>query len=251
TPLLEKLVREQKGKVALIKLDVDRNPDIAAQLRIQSIPTVYAFYKGQPLDAFQGALPESQLRSFIERLIESAGMGQSPAERLLAEAAAALAEGDSDRAAEILGAVQQMEPGDSRAVAGLAEVALARGEREEAQRLLDSIPEKDADRPEVKKARAALDLAAEADEAGDVAALRTRLEAAPDDLSARFDLARALAAHGDREAAAQHLLEIVRRDRDWQDGAAREQLLKMFDAAGAADPFTRTWRRRLSSVLFA
>ncbi len=251
TPVLEKLVREQKGKVALIKLDIDRNPDIAAQLRIQSIPTVFAFYQGQPMDAFQGALPESQLRQFIERLVKNAGEGRSPVDDLLEDADRALAEGDADRAAEIFGAIRRMEPGDARAIAGLARVALARGAREEARRLLDSVPAADAGRPEVLKARAALDLAAAAADAGDVAELETRLAARPDDLATRYELARALLARGDREAAAEQLVAIIRADRDWNDGAAREQLLKMFEAAGPTDPFTRTWRRRLSSILFS
>ncbi len=251
TPVLEKLVREQKGKVALIKLDIDRNPDIAAQLRIQSIPTVFAFYQGQPLDAFQGALPESQLRQFIERLVKNADQGRSPVDDLLEDAEGALGEGDVARAAEIFGAVLRMEPGDVRAVAGLARVALARGERDEARRLLDSVPEADAGKPEVLKARAALDLAEAAEEAGDVAELEARVAAHADDLAARFDLARALLAHGDREAAAEHLIAIVRADRDWNEGAARAQLLKMFEAAGPTDPFTQTWRRRLSSILFS
>ena len=251
TPVLEKLVREQKGKLALIKLDIDRNPDIAAQLRIQSIPTVFAFYQGQPIDAFQGALPESQLREFIERLVKNATQGRSPVDDLLEEAESALAAGDSARAAEIFGAVLKMQPGDVRAVAGLSQVALARGEREEARRLLDSLPEAEAGRPEVLKARAALDLAEAAEKAGDVAELEARVAASPDDLAARFDLAQALLARGDREAAAEHLIAIIRADRDWNEGAARTQLLKMFEAAGPKDPFTQTWRRRLSSILFS
>ncbi len=251
TPLLDKLVREQKGKLALIKLDIDRNPDIAAQLRIQSIPTVFAFYQGQPIDAFQGALPESQLREFIERLVKNATQGRSPVDDLREEAESALAAGDSARAAEIFGAVLKMQPGDVRAVAGLSQVALARGEREEARRLLDSLPEAEAGKPEVLKARAALDLAEAAEKAGDVAELDARVAASPDDLAARFDLAQALLAHGDREAAAEHLIAIIRADRDWNEGAARAQLLKMFEAAGPTDPFTRTWRRRLSSILFS
>lgn len=251
TPILEKVVREQKGKVALIKLDVDKNQQIAAQLRIQSIPAVYAFYQGQPMDAFQGALPESQVRQFVEKLIENAGLGRSPVDTLIDKGEDALASGDADTAFEIFRQALSAEPDHPGLLGGMVQALLALGRREEAERMLAELPEDKADHPQVAKARAALELTADASEVGDVAALRERVAASPDDLEARFDLANAELARDDREAAAEQLVEILRRDRQWNDGAARQRLLKMFEAAGPADPFTLRWRRRLSSILFA
>jgi len=251
TPILEKVVREQKGKVALIKLDVDKNQEIAAQLRIQSIPAVYAFYQGQPMDAFQGALPESQLRQFVEKLIENAGLGRSPVDTLIDKGVDALAAGDAETALEIFRQALAAEPDHPGLIGGMAQALLALGRREEAERILAELPEDKADDPQVAKARAALELAADLAETGDVDALRDRIANSPDDLEARFELANAEIARDDREAAAEQLVEILGRDRQWNDGAAHQRLLKMFEAAGPGDPFTLRWRRRLSSVLFA
>jgi len=251
TPILEKVVREQKGKVALIKLDVDKNQEIAAQLRIQSIPAVYAFYQGQPMDAFQGALPESQLRQFVEKLIENAGLGRSPLDTLIDKGVDALAAGDAETALEIFRQALAAEPDHPGLIGGMAQALLALGRREEAERILAELPEDKADDPQVAKARAALELAADLAETGDVDALRDRIANSPDDLEARFELANAEIARDDREAAAEQLVEILGRDRQWNDGAAHQRLLKMFEAAGPGDPFTLRWRRRLSSVLFA
>jgi len=251
TPILEKVVREQKGKVALIKLDVDKNQEIAAQLRIQSIPAVYAFYQGQPMDAFQGALPESQLRQFVEKLIENAGLGRSPLDTLIDKGVDALAAGDAETALEIFRQALAAEPDHPGLIGGMAQALLALGRREEAERILAELPEDKADDPQVAKARAALELAADLAETGDVDALRDRIANSPDDLEARFELANAEIARDDREAAAEQLVEILGRDRQWNDGAAHQRLLKMFEAAGPGDPFTLRWRRRLSSILFA
>ena len=251
TPILEKVVREQKGKVALIKLDVDKNQQIAAQLRIQSIPAVYAFFQGQPMDAFQGALPESQVRQFVETLIENAGLGRSPVDTLIDKGAEALAAGDGETALEIFRQALSAEPGHAGLLGGMAQALLALGRREEAEGVLAEIPEGKADDPQVVKARAALELVSDSGASADIEALRERVAASPDDLEARFDLANAELGRDDRDAAAEQLVEILRRDRQWNDGAAHQRLLKMFEAAGPDDSFTLRWRRRLSSILFA
>jgi len=251
TPVLEKVVREQKGKVALIRLNVDKNQEIAAQLRIQSIPAVYAFYQGQPMDAFQGALPESQVRQFIERLIDNAGLGRSPVDTVIDKGLEALRAEDADTALEIFRQALSAEPGHPGLLGGMAQALLALGRREEAEQALDEVPADKTNDPQIAKARAALELAVQAKEAGDIAPLRERVGTSPEDLEARFDLAMAELARNGREEAAEQLLEILRRDRQWQEGKAHQQLLKLFDAAGPEDPFTQRWRRRLSSVLFA
>jgi len=254
TPLLEKVVREQKGNVALIKLDVDKNQEIAAQLRIQSLPTVYAFYQGQPLDAFQGALPESQLRQFIERVVQNAGLGRSPADTAADKGIEALEAGQAETAVEIFESVLAQEPEHAPALGGLAQAYLALGRREEAREMLGRVPAEKAEETQVAKARATLELADQAEssgDSGDTADLKAKVETDPADLQARYDLAMALIARGEREGAAEQLIEILQRERDWQDGAAHHQLLKLFEAAGPTDPFTQTWRRRLSTVLFA
>jgi len=251
TPILEKIVREQKGKVTLIKLDVDKNQEIAAQLRIQSIPAVYAFYQGQPMDAFQGALPESQVRQFVERLIENAGLGRSPVDTLIDKGVDALQAGDAETALEIFRQALSAEPGHAGLIGGMAQALLALGRRDEARQALAEVPEGKADDPQVAKARAAIELADQAGETGDPSALRKQVESDPDNLQARYDLAMAEIARSNRDPAAEQLLEILRRDRAWSDGAAHSQLLKLFEAAGPADPFTLRWRRQLSSILFA
>ncbi|RMF17386.1 MAG: thioredoxin [Alphaproteobacteria bacterium] len=251
-PLLERIVREKAGKVALIKVDVDRNQELAAQLRIQSIPTVYAFYKGQPLDAFMGALPESELRRFIDNLIRLADEGTPPAlEELIQEARRRLDEGAWQEAAELF---QQLVQSDHESIAargGLALAWLRLGRRDEAKALLAAIPEDKRDDVLVRQAQAALKLAEEAAEAGDVAQLEKLVAESPDDLAARLDLARALAAAGRGEEAAEHLFTILERDRDFADGEARRLLLQILEAAGDDSPFTLKARRRLSSLLFA
>jgi putative thioredoxin len=250
-PAIEKAVREAHGRVRLVKVNVDENQQLAAQLRIQSIPTVYAFRDGQPVDGFVGALPESQINSFIGRLAGEAG--PSEADQAVEDADAALAAGDHAQAGQIYAHVLAAEPGNARAAAGLIRAQVAGGDVAGARKTLDSLSPEAAGASEVAGARAALELAerAQAHGGADVAGLRQRLEANPADHQARFDLAMALHAAGDREGAVEELLEIVRRDRNWNDEAARKQLVTLFDAFGATDPLTVESRRRLSSILFA
>ncbi|MFN4287918.1 MAG: thioredoxin [Brevundimonas sp.] len=248
TPALEKAVRAAKGKVKLVKIDVDANPAYAQQLRVQSIPTVYAFRNGQPVDGFQGAIPDSQLKAFIERLTGEA-TGPSDVDQLLSLGAESMQLGDLGGAAQAYAQAMQLEPDNPRAIAGMARVYLADGDTEQARQTIAIAPPDSKD-PEVLSVRAALALGA-AEAPSDTAALEARVSASPDDHQARFDLAEALAAGGQLEGAVDHLLEIVRRDREWNDQAARKKLLVVFDAAGANSEIARSGRRRLSSILFA
>jgi putative thioredoxin len=248
TPALEKAVRAAKGKVKLVKIDVDANPAYAQQLRVQSIPTVYAFRNGQPVDGFQGAIPDSQLKAFIERLTGEA-TGPSDVDQLLSLGAESMQLGDLGGAAQAYAQAMQLEPDNPRAIAGMARVYLADGDTEQARQTIAIAPPDSKD-PEVLSVRAALALGA-AEAPSDTAALEARVSASPDDHQARFDLAEALAAGGQLEGAVDHLLEIVRRDHEWNDQAARKKLLVVFDAAGANSEIARSGRRRLSSILFA
>jgi putative thioredoxin len=249
-PALEKAVADSNGKVALVKMNIDDHPQIAGQLGIQSIPAVIAFSKGQPVDGFVGALPESQIRGFIERLV---GPLEGGAAALLAEAEDAAAKGDAAGAAEIYAEILEAAPGDPKAVAGLARVQIAAGQLAEAKVLLETVPAppagKDQD-PAIAAAWAALRLAEQASNVGELAPLEQAVVANPDDHQSRFDLAVALSAKGDREAAADNLLEIIRRDRKWNDEAARKQLLQLFEAWGLMDPATVAARRKLSAIWF-
>lgn len=247
TPALEKAVRAAKGAVKLVKIDVDRNPAYAGQLRVQSIPTVYAFVDGQPVDGFMGAVPESQLKQFIDRLTGGRA-GTSDVEQLLALADESLAVNDLGGAAQAYAQLLQVEPGHLKGIAGLARVYLTGGDAEQARQTIAMAPADSRD-PDVVGVRAALALAGEG--AAETAPLEQRLAADPADHAARFDLARALAGQGRLEEAVEHLLTIVRQDRDWNDQAARQQLLTIFDAAGAASEVARNGRRRLSSLLFS
>ncbi len=248
TPALEKAVRAAKGKVKLVKIDVDANPAYAQQLRVQSIPTVYAFKNGQPVDGFQGAIPDSQLKAFIERLTGEAS-GPSDVEQLLSLGAESMQLGDLGGAAQAYAQAMQLEPDNPRAIAGMARVYLADGDTEQARQTIAIAPPDSKD-PEVLGVRAALALGS-AEAPSDTAALEARVASSPDDHQARFDLAEALAASGQLEGAVDHLLEIVRREREWNDQAARKKLLVVFDAAGANSEIARSGRRRLSSILFA
>jgi putative thioredoxin len=249
TPVLEKAVRQAGGKVKLVKMNIDEHPQIPGQLGIQSIPAVIAFSNGQPLDGFMGALPESQVVAFIERLIGP--VGPSDAETALKAAAEALARKDYAGAASLFSAVLAAEPDHAGALAGLARCQIALGNLAQARGLLDSVPAAKAGDPEIAGARAALELAEGAAHLGDPKTLAARLAADADDHQTRFDLALALNARGDRQGAVRELLEIVRRERDWNEEAARKQLLRFFEAWGPKDPATREGRQRLSSVLFA
>jgi putative thioredoxin len=247
-PLLERLVREAAGRVRLVKINIDENQNLAAQLRIQSVPTVYAFAGGQPVDGFAGAQPESNLRQFIARLTR----GQpAPAEDALADAEAALDAGNAQAAADRFGRVLQREPGQARAVAGLIRARVALGQVAEARKLLAELPADLTGNAQVQAARAAIELAEETAGGGDIALLRQRLQANPADLEARFGLAAAYLAKSHNEAAIEELLAIIRADRGWNDEAARKRLVKIFDALGHAHPLVVASRRKLSAMLFS
>lgn len=249
TPVLEKAVRAAKGKVRLVKMNIDDHPQIPGQLGIQSIPAVIAFKNGQPLDGFMGALPESQVTAFIERV--AGPSGPSDAEQALEAAAEALAAKDYPGAAGLYSAVLQAEPDNLAALGGLVRCFVALGELEQARGLLVGLTAEEEKDPAVASARAALELAEQAESLGQPSDLMRRLERDPNDLQARFDLAVALNARGDRPGAVEQLIEIVRRDRTWNEEAARKQLLQLFEAWGAKDPAAIKGRQRLSSLLFA
>jgi putative thioredoxin len=249
TPVIEKAVKAAGGKVKLVKMNIDEHPQIAGQLGIQSIPAVIAFQRGQPVDGFMGALPESQVKGFIERLVGP--VGPSAAEDLLAEADALASEGDAAGAAELYAAVLSQDPENVAAVAALAKLHVDLGDLEGARRFLAMAPAAKANDPAVAGARAAIELAEQAASLGDLASLQRRVEADPLDHQARFDLAVGLAARGRRQDAVDHLLEIVRRDRTWNEDGARKQLVQFFEAWGPTDEMTVAGRRRLSSLLFA
>ncbi len=246
TPALEKAVTAAKGAVKLVKIDVDKNPGFAGQLRVQSIPTVYAFVDGRPVDAFQGAIPDSQVKAFIDKLAGPAG--PSEVAQILDMAKESLDVGDIGGAAQAYAQALQMEPDNVKAIAGLARCYLTGGDLERAQEVVDMAPAgaKDAELDSVK---AALALAGEG--AAETSGLEQRLAGDPDDHEARFDLAKALAGQGDLAGAADHLLTIIARDRAWNDEAARKQLLTVFEAAGPTSDVAKQGRRRLSSILFA
>lgn len=249
TPALEKAVAAAGGKVKLVKIDVDRNPGFAGQLRVQSIPTVYAFVDGQPVDGFMGALPESQVTAFVDKLTAAPGDGPGEAmEAILAMGAESLALGDVGGAAQAYAQALQVDPANVKAVAGLARCYLMSGEAEQARELIGSLPA-DAKDPDLDAVRAALALSENA--GGETAALDARLAADPDDFEARIEIAKTLAAHGRFQAAADHLLHVIERDRDYADGEARKQLLTVFEAAGPGSETARVGRRRLSSILFS
>lgn len=249
TPALEKLVLGLKGAVRLVKVNVDENQMLAQQLRIQSVPTVMAFKNGRPVDGFQGALPESQLKQFIAALVGE--MGPSPVEEVNAMAAEAMAAGKLEDAAAMLSQVLAAEPGNGEAIGRLAQILIRQGDLAGATELLDSAPADQAKHKEIESARAALALAEDTRDAGRPEDFEGKVAANPDDHQARFDLALALTKAGDYDAAADALVEIIRRDRGWNDDAARKQLVKMFDAFGQTSRFTIAARRKLSSVLFS
>lgn len=248
-PLLEAAVTEARGKVRMVKINVDENQMIAGQLRIQSIPTVYAFWQGQPVDGFQGALPGSELKKFVDRVAALAGDGGLT--EALDAAEAMLAEGAAVDAAETFAAILGEEPGNARAFAGLASAYLVLGEVDRAEAFLGTADAAIAKSPEVEALRARIALARQAESAGPVAELQARVAADPADHQARFDLALALHAAGQVQEAVDALLELFRRDREWNEGAAKAQLLTIFDALKPTDPIAQRGRRRLSSMIFA
>ena len=253
-PILEKLVRAANGALKLVKIDIDRNPAIAGQLRVQSIPAVYAFYQGRPVDFFVGSLPESQIKAFIDRLLKAGGgapAGGDGLEEALDEAQRLLEAGDFTTASEIYNEVLAHEPEHGGAYAGLVRCLIAAGELDAARRMLESVPEALAKDKAVAAARAALEVADLSRSVGPERELRARLQDNPGDHQARFDLALALFAAGQREAAVDELLDLIKRDREWNEQAGRKQLVKFFEVFGMSDPLTVASRRRLSSILFA
>jgi putative thioredoxin len=249
TPILEKVVRGAKGKVKLVKMDIDQHPAIPGQMGIQSIPAVIAFDKGQPIDGFMGALPESQIIAFLERLTKGAVGGE--AKDLLNSAEEALAAGDAAGAADLYAQVLAEDPANIPALAGLARAYVKTDALEQARQTLDMVPEAKRSDSAVSAARAALDIAEQAKSVGPIGELEQKVAANPLDHQARFDLATALNANGKRKEAVDHLLEIVRRDRKWNEDGARKQLVQFFDAWGPTDEATVDGRRRLSSILFS
>ncbi|MDZ5453590.1 thioredoxin [Labrys sp. ZIDIC5] len=248
-PILEKAVLAAKGKVKLVKMDIDKHPQIAGQLGVQSIPAVFAFSKGQPVDGFMGAIPESQIKEFITRI---AGPGGDPdTEALLAEAEALLNEGDGVAAAQLFAQIFEQDAENLKAIAGLARCALAAGELDQAKATLSLTPKGKENDPLIASARAALELAEQASDVGDLQGLARQVEADPKNFQAKFDYALALAAANKREEAVDQLLDIARHDRKWDDDGARKQLVQFFEAWGPMDENTIYGRRRLSSILFS
>ena len=246
-PIIEKAVAASGGKVKLVKMNIDEHPQIAGQLGIQSIPAVIAFQKGQPVDGFVGALPESQVRQFIERLVGPVG---DPVAEALAEAEAAAEEGDAATAVAIYSEILTQDETNASALAGLARLHLTGGALEDAKAVLSMATGSAAQHPSVVAVRAAIDLAEQSADLGEIGELERRVAAEPDDHQARFDLALAHNAKNNRQAAADSLLEIIGRDRSWNDDGARKQLLQFFDAWGLTDKATLYARRKLSGLLF-
>ena len=252
TPVLEKAVRNAKGKVKLVKMNIDEHPAIPGQMGIQSIPAVIAFVNGQPADGFMGAVPESQVNAFIEKLTKGvAAPGEPNIAEILQEAEAVLAEGDAAAAAQIYAEVLSLDATNIAALAGLAKCYVTTGAVDQARQTLGMVPEAKRNDAAVKAVQAAIDLAEQASSLGPVAELEQKVAANPLDHQARFDLATALNAMGKRSEATAQLLEIVKRDRKWNDDGARKQLVQFFEAWGGADEATVEGRKRLSTILFS
>jgi putative thioredoxin len=256
SPILDKVTAAYADKgVMLAKIDVDKDKLLAAQFRIQSIPTVYAIYRGQPVADLTNYRTEGQLKAVLDQLltqfkIEPEGAsGKAEIEALVAMGEQVLAEGDAPRAVSIFGQIRDMAPDDAEVIGGLARALVAAGQADDARQMLDALPAELSGKPEISRARAALEVASAAP-ATDTGALEQRLAADPDDHQARFELAAAKMAAGDRDGATDALLEIVRRDREWNDGAARQRFLQLLEAQGLEDPWSGAQRRRLSAVLF-
>ena len=249
-PALEKAVTAARGKVKLVKVDIDKNPAFAGQLQVQSVPAVFAFVDGKPLDGFTGALPESQVEEFVDRMAKhgAGNGGASPVDQILATAHESLEIGDTGGAAQAYAQVLQTEPQNVKAIGSLARLYQNSGDLERAAEVLKMAPEGASD-PDIDGVRAALALAAEAP--ADSGEHETRVGKNPDDHDARLGLAKALATRGQMMEAADQLLESIRRDRDWNDQAARKHLLVIFEAAGPASEVAKQGRRRLSSILFS
>ena len=253
-PIIEKVVRAANGKVKLVKIDIDKNQMLAQQLRIQSIPAVYAFFGGKPVDGFMGAVPESQVKAFVDKLIAASGGVAGEANELaelLEHAKAAVAQNDMDLAAKIYSEILGVEPTNVTALAGLARYNVGLGDMEQAKELLAQIPAKEKTHADVVAAQAAIDLAEQAKAAGPVDDLKAKAAANPKDFQARLDLALALWAGSQKQEAIDELLAMIKADRNWNEAAARQQLLKFFEALGFTDPLAVDGRKRLSTILFS
>jgi putative thioredoxin len=254
TPVLEKVVREAGGKVKLVKLNIDEHPAIPGQMGVQSIPAVFAFVNGQPVDGFMGAMPESQLKAFIDKIVGAGGGKDDEAAQIQAaldQARERLDAGDIQGAAQIYAAIMQHAPDNVAAQAGMAECMIAAGRTQEAEQLLGALDEKARAHPDVAKILARLALEAEVAKLGDPSLLEARIAADPNDFEARLDLAKILSIRGQRNEAADHLLAIMKADRSWRDDGGRRELLALFEAWGPTDPATLAARRKLSSILFS
>lgn len=255
TPMLERAVQAARGTVILVKIDIDKNQELAGQLRIQSVPTIYAFFQGRPVDGFAGLVPESQVKLFIERLTKLSGGNEpqpSPLEEAEAAAGAALEANDFATASMLFQQILSAAPDSLPALIGLARCYIAAHDVERAEALLARLPGDKAQDGQVVALRTQIELARQAAQArGQLTEFEQKLLTDPNAHQARFDLATALFAGGEREAAIDHLLELFRRDRNWNDQAARTQLVKFFDAMGGSDPLTQAGRRKLSSLLFS
>ncbi len=252
-PMLEDAVRAAKGAVKMVKVNVDEAQMIAGQLQIQSIPTVYAFHKGQPIDGFQGAQPQSEIKAFVDRVARQGG-GSAPGDELaeaVEAAEAMLEEGAVTDAAQTFAAILGEEPNHPGAYAGLVKAHIALGELDKAEAILNGAPAEISTSAELEAAHAQIELARQAEGAGPVAELQAAVDANPDDLQARFDLALALSANGKQGEAVDQLLELFRRDREWNESAAKTQLFTIFDALKPNDPIVLNGRRKLSSMIFA
>jgi putative thioredoxin len=249
-PALEKAVAATRGKVKLTKVDIDQNPDLAQALRIQSIPTVYAFFQGRPVDAFQGALPDSQVKQFVDRLAAQGG-GDDGVAAVLEQAAQSLEAGDTENAIALYRAILNEVPETPAAFLGLVRALLAEDNLDEAKNVLAQVPKEIANHADIAAAKAAIDLAEQSANAGPTGPLKEAVARDPADHRSRIDLATALYAGGEHEAAIDHLLDSIKRDRAWNEEEARKQLVKYFEARGPKDPITVAGRRRLSSILFA
>jgi len=250
---LEDAVRAAKGAVKLVKVNVDEAQGIAGQLQIQTIPTIYAFHKGQPVDGFQGIVPQSELKDFMDRVVKAGG-GEAPSDTLADAVAAAeemLGEGAALDAAQTFAAILEEDPAHASAYGGLVRAHIAAGDLDQAEAILNGAPIEISKAPELDAAHAQLNLARQAADAGPVTELEAAVAADENDHQSRYDLARALYATGDAEGAVTHLLDLFRRDREWNEGAAKTQLFTIFDALGPMDTIALNGRRKLSSMIFA
>jgi putative thioredoxin len=252
-PILEKVVREAGGAVKLVKMDIDQNPQIAQQLRVQSIPAVFAFHAGRPVDGFAGVQPESQIKAFVDKLIETGGGARqsSPIAAALEQAQTLVEAGDHAAARTLFEQIVGLEPDNLAARAGLARCCLEAGDPAAARATLDGLSDEQRSDQQIAAVLSALELADKAAGTGDSGPLRAAVEADPGDHQARFDLALALHAEGQNEAAIDELVELLRRDRQWNDQAARKQLIQFFEALGPTDPDTVAGRRKMSAILFS